>query len=138
MNWINSIISRESSIQSVDRVFDNAKISQMKLTMQLILNWNDDNLNNIINVHFQSRNSDLIHMNLKQFQKYLVKNITEHIEFDEYLSLNTTFTSEDSKRARKITEFEDRYPDILYFNQKDIREEVRIIIDDILRKVVWY
>lgn len=133
------------SLQNTSETFWNisqnleASISQIIIVIELIENWTNDELNEIIKKLFYKKYwKNTTTTNFKLFIKYLIYGINLYLHSLDVFSTPQKPTKEVLKLAREVSNFELEYWDILYFWQRNITTEIREEVDRILTKVIWF
>lgn len=136
----NSSNKPEKPIQRVkSNIWVSPEIIQMKITIKLIRNWKDDELNSIIKEYFKLKYwKETTTDNFNKFVRFLVKGTKYHIYSIKNFPAQGRPSKEELKMARKVTEFEREFHEILYYWQVDIFPEISRQVDEILAKVIWF
>lgn len=138
---LNSSINRPGRPIKINKssIWDSPEIIQMRSVVELIRNWKDDELNILIAKYFKLKYwKETTTDNFNKFIKFLIKSIKYHIFCMKNFPTKGRPSKEELGMARKVTEFEEEYWDILYFWQRNISEEIRRQVDEILAKVIWF
>jgi len=120
-------------------ILDSPEIMQMRNVVELIRSWLDDELNKIIARYFKLKYwRETTKDNFNKFIRFLIKNIKYHIYCMKNFPVQGRPSKEELKIARKVTEFEDNYGEILYYWQNNPIEEVRRQVNKVLARVIWF
>lgn len=120
-------------------IWNSSEIIQMRKVIELVKNWNDGMLNKIIARYFKLKYwKETTTENFGKFIIFLVKSIKYHIFCMKNFPAQGRPSKEELKMARKVTEFERGFHEILYYWQVDIFPEVSRQVDEILARVIWF